>query len=92
MIMTVKSSPVPDVSAPEMSASAASNPTVIAHIIVSGVIYLFSNASTTLSSFLNPGTWSPDAMICFAWLFASIPAVCTQNQEKRMQSPTKMMR
>ncbi len=77
--MTVKSSPVPEVSAPLMSAMAARKPTAMAPRMVRGMMYLLSNRSRTRSSCLNPGTLSPDAMICLAWLLASMPEVWTQK-------------
>lgn len=81
IIITVSSIPVPLPNAPVKSAIEAKNPTAIAPMIVRGPIYLCSIFSKTRMSCLNPGICSPDAIICLAWLFASIPLVCTQNHE-----------
>ena len=71
------------------SAIAAKNPTAKPPITVKGQIYLSSNLSSTRASLLKPGICSPDDIICFAWLEASMPDVWTQNHEK-ITAPTIM--
>ena len=78
--MTVSRMPVPVPTAPVRSATPASNPMAMPPITVSGLMYRSRSLSSTRWSFLKPGMLSPELMICFAWLRASKPEVCTQNQ------------
>src|SRR3989344_6699840 len=79
IIITAKSMAVPEVRAPNKSATEENKPIAKPPIIVKGIIYLFKIASKTLGSFLKPGICNPEARIFFAWEDSSIPDVLTQN-------------